>query len=43
MATFYFSKALKFLEISQVASNPSSNPSADQKANTLPWGENFAQ
>lgn len=43
MATFYFSKALKFLETSQITSVPSSNGAVEVKPGSQPWGENFAQ
>lgn len=44
MASLYFSKAIKFLEISQTTTpNISNAQSSEQKTVTLPWGESFAQ
>jgi len=44
MATLYFSKAIKFLEISQTTTpNISNSQASEQKANSLPWGESFTQ
>jgi len=44
MASLYFSKALKFLEVCQTTTpNVQNNQSAEQKSASLPWGESFAQ